>query len=70
MPYQQVVQLPKRPVGRGVITDTPADKTTPWVAQHRTMEGLPREGRDTAADPPVTQEAYWDGKCAAAASGG
>ena len=29
MPYQQVVQLPKRPVGRGVIADTPADKTTP-----------------------------------------
>ena len=29
MPYQQVVQLPKRPAGRGVIADTPADKTTP-----------------------------------------
>ena len=28
-PYQQVVQLPKRPVGRGVIADTPAGKTTP-----------------------------------------
>ena len=29
MPYQQVVQPPKRPVGRGVIADTPANKTTP-----------------------------------------
>ena len=29
MPYQQAVQLPKRPMGRGVIADTPADKTTP-----------------------------------------
>ena len=28
MPYQQVVQLPKRPMGRGVIADTPTDKTT------------------------------------------
>ena len=29
MPYQQAVQLPKRPVGRGVVADTPTDKTTP-----------------------------------------
>ena len=29
MPYQQAVQLPKRPVGRGVIADTPTGKTTP-----------------------------------------
>ena len=29
MPYQQAVQLPKRPVGQGAIADTPADKTTP-----------------------------------------
>ena len=29
MPYQQVVQPPKRPVGWGAIADTPADKTTP-----------------------------------------
>ena len=29
MPYQQAVQLPKRPMGRGVVADTPADKTTP-----------------------------------------
>ena len=28
-PYQQVVQLPKRPAGRGVIADTPAGKTAP-----------------------------------------
>ena len=29
MPYQQAVQPPKRPAGRGVIADTPAGKTTP-----------------------------------------
>ena len=29
MPYQQAVQPPKRPTGRGVIADTPTDKTTP-----------------------------------------
>ena len=29
MPYQQVVQLPKKPVGRGVTADAPTDKTTP-----------------------------------------
>ena len=29
MPYQQAVQLPKKPVGRGVTADAPADKTTP-----------------------------------------
>ena len=28
-PYQQAVQLPKRPVGWGAVADTPADKTTP-----------------------------------------
>ena len=29
MPYQQVVQPPKKPVGRGVTADAPTDKTTP-----------------------------------------
>ena len=29
MPYQQAVQPPKRPVGRGVIADTPTGKTCP-----------------------------------------
>ena len=28
-PYQQVVQLPKKPVGRGVAADAPTYKTTP-----------------------------------------
>ena len=28
-PYQQAVQPPKKPVGRGVAADTPTDKTTP-----------------------------------------
>ena len=29
MPYQQAVQPPKRPMGRGVVADTPTNKTTP-----------------------------------------
>ena len=58
MPYQQVVQLPKRPAGRGVIADTPADKTTSWMVQCRPTEGLQREGGDMAAAPSVTQEVY------------
>ena len=29
MPYQRAVQPPKKPMGRRVISDTPADKTTP-----------------------------------------
>ena len=29
IPYQQAVQPPMRPAGRGVIADTPTDKTTP-----------------------------------------
>ena len=29
MLYQQVVQLPKKPTGRGVASNTPTDKTTP-----------------------------------------
>ena len=33
-------------------------KPPPWVAQHRTTEGLQREGRDMAAAPSVTQEEY------------
>ena len=28
MPYQQAVQLPQKPTGRGVISDTPTGKTT------------------------------------------
>ena len=29
MPYQQAVQLPKKPAGRGVTADAPTDKTAP-----------------------------------------
>ena len=29
MPYQQAVQPPRKPAGRGVTADTPTDKTTP-----------------------------------------
>ena len=29
MPYQQVVQLPKKPAGRGAASDSPTDKTAP-----------------------------------------
>ena len=38
MPYQQAVQPPKRPAGRGVIADTPTGKTAPvggTVQDHR-----------------------------------
>ena len=55
--YQQAVQLPKKPAGRGVTADAPTDKTTPWVAcVHRTTEDLTREGGEVAADPSVTPE--------------
>ena len=57
MPYQQAVQPPKKPAGRGVVSDTPTDKTTPWVAPiHRTMEDLAQEGGEVAVNPPVTPE--------------
>ena len=39
-PYQQAVQQPKRPVGRGVVADTPQVKPPLWVAQCRTTESL------------------------------
>ena len=42
MPYQQAVQLPKRPMGRGVVADTPAGKTTP-------MGGTTQDHRRPAA---------------------
>ena len=29
MPFQQAVQLPKKPTGRGVVSNPPTDKTTP-----------------------------------------
>ena len=37
MPYQQAVQPPKKPAGRGVTADAPTDKTTPVgdVPDHR-----------------------------------
>ena len=58
MLYQQAVQLPKKPAGRGVASDPPQIKLLPWVAQvHRTVEDLTREGREVVADPSVAQEA-------------
>ena len=36
----------------------PQTKPPPWVAQHRTEEGLQQEGGDTAADLSVAQEVY------------
>ena len=59
MPYQQVVQLPKKPTGRGVASDPPPQiKRLLWVVQvHRTMEDLTLEGGEAAADPSVAQGA-------------
>ena len=53
MPYQQAVQPPKKPVGRGVGSDTPADKTTPMsgaTQDHRrpTMRGQGHGGRSVS----------------------
>ena len=59
-PYQQAVQLPKKPAWRGVISDTPTDKTTPVGGASSQDRGRPttREGGETAADPSVAQEVY------------
>ena len=58
MPYQQAVQLPKKPTGRGVTSDPPQIKPPQWVVQaHRTVEDLTREGAEAAADLSVTPEA-------------
>ena len=58
MPYQQAVQLPKKPTGRGVTSSLPQIKPLPWVAQvHRTTEDLTLEGGEAVADPSVTQGA-------------
>ena len=57
-PYQQAVQPPKKPTGRGVASDPPQIKPPPWAVQvHRTAEDLTPEGREAAADPSVAQEA-------------
>ena len=39
--YQQVVQLPKKPVGRGVTADAPTDKTTPMGSACAQDHGRP-----------------------------
>ena len=58
MAYQQAVQLPKKPMGRGVTSNPPQIKLPPWVAQvHRTTEDLTREGGEVVANPSVTQGA-------------
>ena len=57
MLYQQAVQLPKKPMGRGVTSDPPQIKPPLWAAQvHRTVEDLTREGGEAAADLSVTPE--------------
>ena len=38
-PYQQAVQLPKKPMGRGVMSDTPTDKTTPMSSADPQVHG-------------------------------
>ena len=40
-PYQQAVQLPKKPTGRRVISDTPTDKTTPVCGASSQDHGRP-----------------------------
>ena len=40
-PYQQTVQPPKKPVGRGVISDNPTDKTTPMGGTSSQDRGRP-----------------------------
>ena len=60
MLYQQAVQLPKKPAGRGVAADAPTDKAAPWAARvHRTTEDLASEGGEVAANPSVTPEVCW-----------
>ena len=57
MPYQQAVQLPKKPVGRGVAADTPTNKTAPVggaCAEDRGRSSM--RGRGAAADPSVGPE--------------
>ena len=44
-PYQQVVQLPKRPTGWGVGADTPTDKTTPTGGTTQDCGRLAARGR-------------------------
>ena len=59
MPYQQVVQPPKKPMGRGVTPEPllPQIKLLPWVVRvHRTVEDLTLEGGEAVADPSVTPE--------------
>ena len=54
-PYQQAVQLPKKSTGRGVTSNPSTDKTAPGAVQvHRTVEDLPPEGGEMAANLSVT----------------
>ena len=41
MPYQQVVQLPKKSTGRGVASDPSADRTTPTGGASSQDRGKP-----------------------------
>ena len=58
-PYQQVVQLPKKPCGGESLLMPPQIKPPLWAAHvHRTTEDLTRESGEVVADPSVTPEAY------------
>ena len=58
MLYQQVVQPPKKSMGRRVTPDHPQIKLLPWVVRvHTTAEDLTLEGGEAVANPSVTQEA-------------
>ena len=71
MPYQQAVQLPKKPMGRGVASNPPTDKTTPvgstssqdlgrsntrgWGGSSRSISH-PRGMQEKASAQPLHQE--------------
>ena len=68
-PYQQAVQPPKRPMGRGVIADTPTDKTTPMGGTTQDCRRRERAG----TWQPIHQSPIGctrDGECTATVSGG
>ena len=70
-PYQQVVQPPEKPMGRGVTSDPPQIKPPSWEAQvHRTTEDLTREGGGWRPICQSPKRHAGEGECAATTSGG
>ena len=70
-PYQQAVQPPKKPTGRGVTSDPLQIKLPPWAAQvHRTVEDLTQEGGRWRPIRQSPQRCAGEGEGAATMSGG